>query len=61
MKSKVIPLSKEVALASFQASISGKDEDYQRSSALQIQLNKANADAQEFARLKAVSAERADP
>jgi peptidyl-dipeptidase A len=51
-ESKIIPLSKAAALASFQASISGKDEDYQRSSALQIQLNKANADAQEFARLK---------
>ena len=51
-EARVIPLSRDAALASFQASISGKDEDYQRSSALQIQLNKASADAQEFTRLK---------
>ena len=43
-EAKVIPLSKEVALAGFQASISGKDEDFKRSSDLQIQLNKATAD-----------------
>jgi peptidyl-dipeptidase A len=49
---KVIPLSKEVALASFQASISGKDEDFNRSSALQIQLNKITADPGAFAQLK---------
>jgi peptidyl-dipeptidase A len=52
-EAKVIPLSRDAALAGFQASISGKDEDYQRSAELQIQLNKANADAGEFARLKA--------
>jgi len=51
-EARVIPLSRDAALAGFQASISGKDEDYQRSSALQIQLNKASADAQEFARLQ---------
>ena len=51
-EARVIPLSRDATLASFQASISGKDEDYQRSAALQIQLNKANADAREFARLK---------
>jgi peptidyl-dipeptidase A len=50
---KVIPLSREAALASFQASISGKDEDYQRSAELQIQLNRINADPDEFAKLKA--------
>jgi peptidyl-dipeptidase A len=52
-EAKVIPLSKEVALASFQASISGKDEDFKRSADLQIQLNKITADPGEFARLKA--------
>lgn len=51
-EARVIPLSRDAALASFQASISGKDEDYQKSSALQIQLNKASSDAREFARLK---------
>lgn len=51
-EARVIPLSRDAALASFQASISGKDGDYQRSSALQIQLNKASADPREFASLK---------
>jgi peptidyl-dipeptidase A len=52
-EAKVIPLSRDVALASFQASISGKAEDYQRSADLQIQLNRIGADTTEFARLKA--------
>jgi len=51
-EARVMPLSRDAALASFQASISGKDQDYERSAALQIQLNKASADAGEFARLK---------
>ncbi len=51
-EARIIPLSRDAALASFQASISGKDEDYQRSSALQIRLNKASADPGEFAALK---------
>jgi len=51
-EARVMPLSRDAALASFQASISGKDGDYQKSSALQIQLNKASADPQEFASLK---------
>ncbi len=52
-EAKVIPLSREAALISFQASISGKDEDYQRSADLQIRLNRIYADPNEFARLKA--------
>ena len=52
-ESKVIPLSKEAALAGFQASISGRDEDFNRSSGLQIQLNKITAEPGEFAKLKA--------
>ena len=51
-EARVIPLSRDAALAGFQASISGKDEDYRRSTALQIQLSKAHADAGEFAELK---------
>jgi peptidyl-dipeptidase A len=51
-EARVMPLSRDSALAGFQASISGKDGDYQRSSALQIQLNRASADPQEFASLK---------
>jgi peptidyl-dipeptidase A len=52
-EAKVIPLSKEVALAAFQASISGKDEDFKRSADLQIRLNKITADHGEFAQLEA--------
>jgi peptidyl-dipeptidase A len=52
-EARVVPLSREVALASFQASISGKDEDFKRSADLQIQLNKITADTGEFGRLKA--------
>ena len=55
-EAQVVPLSKEVALASFQASISGKDEDFKRSTDLQIQLNKITADPGAFARLKAFKA-----
>lgn len=49
---KVVPLSRDTNLASFQASISGRDEDYKRSSDLQIRLNKASSDPGEFAALK---------
>lgn len=52
-EAKIIPLSKDVALAGFQASISGKDEDFNRSSALQIQLKRITADPGEFTKLKA--------
>lgn len=52
-EAKVVPLSKEAALAGFQASISGKDEDFKHSADLQIELNKLSADPGEFARLKA--------
>ena len=52
-EARVMPLSKEVALASFMASISGKDEDYKRSADLQITLKRITADTGEFTRLKA--------
>jgi len=41
-------LSKRSALAYFNASISGKSEDYQRASELQLQLEKIHADKKEF-------------
>ena len=43
-EAKLVPLSRDTALAGFQASVSGKDEDYTRSADLQIELNKLNAD-----------------
>jgi peptidyl-dipeptidase A len=53
---KVIPLSRDAALASFQASVSGRDGDYRRSADLQVQLKRVHADAAAFARLKAFRA-----
>ena len=58
-EARVMPLSRDAALASFQASISGKDEDYQRSSALQIQLNKASADPRGVRQPEAIPEKRA--
>jgi len=52
-EARVIPLSRDAALANFQASISGREEDYQRAADLQIRLNRIHADAQGYARLKA--------
>lgn len=52
-ETKVIPLSKDAALAGFESSVSGKDEDYTRSADLQLQLKKLFADRSTFARLKA--------
>ncbi len=50
---KVVPLSRDANLASFQASVSGRDEDYRRSADLQVRLKRVHADAAAFARLKA--------
>ena len=52
-EAKVIPLSRENNLAAFNASISGKDEDYQKSSALQLEFGKFHSDPATFARIKA--------
>ena len=54
VESKVIPLSKEAAIASWDASISGKDEDYQRSEKAQVELVKIFADTSLFAELKSI-------
>lgn len=53
---KVVPLSRDANLASFQASVSGRDEDYRRSADLQVQLKRVHADAASFAQLKALRA-----
>ncbi|QQR74498.1 MAG: M2 family metallopeptidase [Holophagales bacterium] len=50
---KLIPLSRDTALAGFESSVSGKEEDYARSAALQLELRKLYADPATFARLKA--------
>ncbi|MBN1790826.1 MAG: M2 family metallopeptidase [Bacteroidales bacterium] len=49
---KVKPVETGIALADFNASITGKDEEYNRSSELNIDLSKIYADKGTFARLK---------
>ncbi len=52
-EAQVAPLTREVNLASYESSLSGKGEDYARSADLQLQLRKLHADPTTFARLKA--------
>jgi len=51
-ESKVVALSASANTAYFEASISGKEEDYKKASELQIELNKIYADKKTFAELK---------
>ncbi|MCX6270165.1 MAG: M2 family metallopeptidase [Bacteroidetes bacterium] len=53
-EARVKPLQKSVNLASWNATISGKDEDYKKSEDLQNQLVKVYADRDAFARLKKI-------
>jgi len=52
LEHKVKPVETGIALADFNASITGKDEEYNRSSELNIELSKIYADKATFARLK---------
>lgn len=52
LEQKVKPVETGIALADFNASITGKDEEYNRSSELNIELSKIYADKAAFARLK---------
>jgi len=52
-EARVIPLSRDANLASFESSVSGKEADYARSADLQLKMRKLFADAPTFARLKA--------
>jgi len=54
LEQQVIPLSKEAAIASWDASITGKNEDYVRSEEAQIKLVKIFADSALFADLKEI-------
>ncbi len=51
-ESRLIPLSRDANLASYEANISGKEEDYKRSEQLQLALEKLFSDPAAFARLK---------
>lgn len=51
-EAQVIPLNRDANLASFEASVSGREEDYARSADLQIKLKKVYADPARFTRLQ---------
>ncbi|MBD3411146.1 MAG: peptidase M3 [Ignavibacteriales bacterium] len=53
-EAKVKPLEKEANVAYFEATISGKEEDYQRAGDLQVKLSKIYADKEAFAALKEI-------
>ncbi len=53
---KIKPVEKEANLAYWNASVSGKSEDYERSSELQIKLNKIYSDKEDFEYLKSAKA-----
>ena len=51
-ETRLIPLSRNANLASYEANISGRDEDYKRSEELQLAEKKLYSDPGTFARLK---------
>ena len=51
-EAQVVPIWKEASIAYFEATISGKEEDYKKSEELQIKLTKIWSNKQEFAKLK---------
>lgn len=53
-ESKAIPAYKDYSLAYFNATISGKAEDYEKSSELQIKYNKIYSNKEDFALLKKI-------
>jgi peptidyl-dipeptidase A len=53
-ESKAVPAYKDYALAYFNATISGKTEDYDKSSELQIKYNKIYSNKEDFALLKKI-------
>lgn len=53
-ETKVIPLSKDANVAYFTASISGKEEDYSKAAALQIELKKIHSSPEDFSQLRII-------
>ena len=51
-ENKIVELSKQASLAYFNASISGKEEDYKKASALQLRISKIFANKDDFEKLK---------
>jgi peptidyl-dipeptidase A len=52
LESKLIPLTRDINLANFEASVSGKEEDYERAADLQLQRKKLFSDTEIFTRLQ---------
>ncbi len=50
----VVPLSKEAGIAYFNASLSGKEEDYNKAGELQVELKKIYSNPDDFALLKRI-------
>ncbi len=53
-ESKVVELAKNANIAYFDATISGKDEDYKKAADLQVELSKIFANKEDFAKLKKI-------
>lgn len=53
-ESEVIPLNKQAALAYFDATLSGKEEDYTKAADLEVQLSKVFARKKDFETLKRI-------
>ena len=51
-ENKIVDLSREASLAYFNASISGKEEDYKKASELQLQISKIFSNKNDFEKLK---------
>ncbi|KAB2845599.1 MAG: M2 family metallopeptidase, partial [Melioribacteraceae bacterium] len=51
-ENKIVDLSKQASLAYFNASISGKEEDYKKASELQLQISKIFSNKDDFEKLK---------
>jgi len=49
---RIAPLQRDMALAKFEASVSGRQEDYARAAALELELKKIYANREDFARLE---------
>ncbi len=59
-ESRVVDLSKDYALAYFQANASGKQEDFEKAAEVSLALNKIYADKDDFAKLKDLKDKAAD-
>ncbi|MDT8322763.1 MAG: M2 family metallopeptidase [Bacteroidota bacterium] len=55
----VRPLSRDAAIAYFDASISGREEDYQKAADFELLVSKVFADTEDFAKLKSIRDSRA--